>query len=248
MVRDPLPGDPHKEPEPWTWVRKEGKGRVFYTASGHDERVWKNAGFQNLLKQGILWAVGDSVRKRHETFLASREPLKYEKRDNVPNYERRPEPLPFQLPLSPEESIKHTQVPVGFSLELFVSEPEIVNPIYFQWDSAVVFGWSRAWTIRMKSSRARGNGSRSTRTPTRTKQKFTIFADGFRIHFRDLRPWRCDLAHAPAFSFSRIPMRRQGVREFFAGFGRGIPATPVTCTTWITGFATRLATRVSTGR
>ena len=91
-------------------------------------------GFQALPEKGILWAVGDSVRKRYETFLAGRVPLKYEKRDNIPNYERRPEPLPFQLPLSPEESMKHTQVPVGFKLELFASEPEIVNPIYFQWD------------------------------------------------------------------------------------------------------------------
>ena len=54
MVRDPMPGDPHQEPEPWTWVRTEGKGRVFYTASGHDERVWNNPGFQALLKKNSL--------------------------------------------------------------------------------------------------------------------------------------------------------------------------------------------------
>ena len=35
MVREAMPGDPHTEPEPWTWVRTQGKGRVFYTASGH---------------------------------------------------------------------------------------------------------------------------------------------------------------------------------------------------------------------
>ncbi len=29
--------------EPWTWVRTHGKGKVFYTAYGHDERVWNNA-------------------------------------------------------------------------------------------------------------------------------------------------------------------------------------------------------------
>ena len=62
MVRDPLPGDPHDEPEPWTWVRTEGKGRVFYTPSGHDERVWNHSSFHQLLKQGILWAVGDKAR------------------------------------------------------------------------------------------------------------------------------------------------------------------------------------------
>ena len=30
--------------EPWTWVRTQGKGRVFYTAWGHDERTWAHAG------------------------------------------------------------------------------------------------------------------------------------------------------------------------------------------------------------
>ncbi|HJO54970.1 MAG TPA: ThuA domain-containing protein, partial [Verrucomicrobiota bacterium] len=92
MVRDAMKGDPHTEPEPWTWVRTQGKGRVFYTASGHDERVWSNAGFHQLLKSGILWAVGDKARKRYDNFLASRAPLKYEKRGNIPNYERRPKP------------------------------------------------------------------------------------------------------------------------------------------------------------
>jgi type 1 glutamine amidotransferase len=27
--------------EPYTWVRRQGKGRVYYTALGHDERTWK---------------------------------------------------------------------------------------------------------------------------------------------------------------------------------------------------------------
>jgi uncharacterized protein len=46
----------HKEP--WTWVRTHGKGRVFYTAWGHDQRTWGNPGFQNLVERGIRWAVG----------------------------------------------------------------------------------------------------------------------------------------------------------------------------------------------
>ena len=44
--------------EPFTWVRTQGKGRVFYTAWGHDERTWNNPGFQNLVERGIRWAVG----------------------------------------------------------------------------------------------------------------------------------------------------------------------------------------------
>jgi type 1 glutamine amidotransferase len=42
--------------EPWTWVRTHGKGRVFYTASGHDERVWGNPMFQRLLRNAVVWA------------------------------------------------------------------------------------------------------------------------------------------------------------------------------------------------
>ncbi len=44
--------------EPWTWVRTQGKGRVFYTAWGHDERTWGHPGFQNLVERGIRWACG----------------------------------------------------------------------------------------------------------------------------------------------------------------------------------------------
>ena len=44
--------------EPYTWVRDQGKGRVFYTALGHDEHTWKNEGFQKLLEQGLRWAAG----------------------------------------------------------------------------------------------------------------------------------------------------------------------------------------------
>ena len=185
MVRDPLPGDPHDQPEPWTWVRTEGKGRVFYTASGHDERVWGKAEFHQLIKQGILWAVGEQVLEHYENFLAKRAPLKYEKRDNIPNYEKRPEPLAYQLPLSPEESIKHTQVPVGFKLELFASEPDIVNPIYFQWDKS-----GRLWVMEtvdypneLKEGR-KGNDRIKICEDTDgdgKADKFTIFADGFNI-------------------------------------------------------------------
>ncbi len=122
------------KPEPWTWIRTQGGGRVFYTASGHDERVWSRSEFHALLKRGILWAIGDRRKASYEKFVAGRSPLKYEKRDNIPNYEKRPEPLPYQLPLSPEDSQDYTRVPVGFRLELFASEPDIVNPIALAWD------------------------------------------------------------------------------------------------------------------
>src|SRR5713226_1449869 len=40
-------GKAERGKEPWTWVRTQGKGRVLYTAWGHDERTWSNPGFQN---------------------------------------------------------------------------------------------------------------------------------------------------------------------------------------------------------
>jgi type 1 glutamine amidotransferase len=46
--------------EPWTWVRTHGKGRVFYTAYGHDERAWSHPTFQRLLINAILWVTGRS--------------------------------------------------------------------------------------------------------------------------------------------------------------------------------------------
>jgi type 1 glutamine amidotransferase len=44
--------------EPWTWVRTHGKGRVFYTAYGHDERVWSNPNFHLLIKNAVRWTTG----------------------------------------------------------------------------------------------------------------------------------------------------------------------------------------------
>ncbi len=128
--------------EPWTWVKQYGSGKVFYTAYGHDERTWTNPGFQQLVKNGILWAVDDNVKKNWEAFAKDIPMLKYEPRDNIPNYEKRDPPLEYQLPLSPEESAKLIQVPAGFDLQMFASEPDIINPIAMNWDEK-----GRLWVI-----------------------------------------------------------------------------------------------------
>lgn len=51
--------------EPWTWVRTQGKGRVLYTAYGHDIRTWANPGFQELVERGIRWTCGDDKCFEH---------------------------------------------------------------------------------------------------------------------------------------------------------------------------------------
>ena len=116
------------------------------------------------------------VRERYDGFIANRAPLEYEKRDNIPNYEKRPEPLPFQLPLSPEESMKHTRVPVGFKLELFASEPDIVNPIYFQWDER-----GRLWVVEtvdypneLRTAVKETTGLKFVKTPTETARPIIL--------------------------------------------------------------------------
>ena len=87
--------------EPWTWVKEHGRGRVFYTAYGHDERSWNHPEFQSLLKQGILWAVGDNVRSQWEAFTEDMPELTYKPMPNIPNYEKRNPTPQFQDPLSP---------------------------------------------------------------------------------------------------------------------------------------------------
>ncbi|MDO1448714.1 ThuA domain-containing protein [Rhodocytophaga aerolata] len=122
---------PNQKTEPYTWTRSYGKGRVFYTAYGHDDHTWSNVGFHKLMENGILWAVGDDVKKLHDAL--NPQPFAY-KEANLPNYEKRPGTQKQQLALTPEESMKHIQVPAEFTLELFASEPNVMHPIALTWD------------------------------------------------------------------------------------------------------------------
>jgi len=129
--------------EPWTWVRTQGKGRVFYTAYGHDARTWQHPSFHDLIERGIRWAsdrgeVFDS-RARVRSGLP---PFAYDlSAVDIPNY------LPsrqwgtqgeairrMQKPASPEESSRHLVVPAGFEPRLFAAEPDICKPLCMAWD------------------------------------------------------------------------------------------------------------------
>jgi uncharacterized protein len=52
----------HRHPYGWplAWTRSYGDGRVFYSALGHEEAVWRDARFQTLLHNAVLWAMGGS--------------------------------------------------------------------------------------------------------------------------------------------------------------------------------------------
>jgi len=45
---------------PLAWTRSYGQGRVFYTALGHEEAVWRDARYQRLLLNAIRWSIQGS--------------------------------------------------------------------------------------------------------------------------------------------------------------------------------------------
>jgi putative membrane-bound dehydrogenase-like protein len=139
QVREPM-NKGETEEQPWTWTRAEGKGRVFYTASGHDLRCWNEPAYQILVERAILWAIGEEKVKN--SIYGKLPALEIE----TPQIENRAHPdipmMPLQKPLSPEDSAKHAQVPVGTRLVLFASEPMVINPIAIDWDER-----GRAWVV-----------------------------------------------------------------------------------------------------
>ena len=120
-----------RDKEPWTWVRSQGKGKVFYTAYGHDERCWNQPAFQDLLRRAILWSVGPEVRAK---LTAMKLPVLESEEMVLPGYRDHKTITSGQKPLSAADSLKLAQVPNGFDISLFASEPDIVNPIYITWD------------------------------------------------------------------------------------------------------------------
>ena len=180
VLTERVEGD-HKEP--YTWVKHYGKGRVFYTAYGHNEKTFLNPGFQQLVYNGILWAVGDHAASLHAAYKMPE--VKYENAV-IPNYEKRDPPPQFQYPLTPEESMKMIQVPVGFELKLFASEPDIHKPIHMAWDEK-----GRLWVAEtvdypnmVRENKKEGRDFIKILEDTDgdgRADKFTVFADGLNI-------------------------------------------------------------------
>ena len=128
--------------EPWTWIRKHGKGRVFYTAYGHDHRTWGHPGFHSLVERGIRWACGDDsvIDNNPLAHMPKAEDFEYTEA-KLPNYlpgrrwGTQGDPISvMQKPISPKESMKHMVVPDGLEVQLFVAEPEIRKPLCMTWD------------------------------------------------------------------------------------------------------------------
>ncbi len=111
--------------------KSAGKGLIKYAERPAD----------TVLREGVIGAISKRAKADWEAFLASRPPLQ-RLPGEVPNYERRPEPVKYQAPLSPRDSMRRTQVPADFDLQLFAAEPDVVKPIYVGWDER-----GRAWVV-----------------------------------------------------------------------------------------------------
>jgi putative membrane-bound dehydrogenase-like protein len=136
----------------------------------------------DVLNQDAILSKLPAARKAsYEAFLAQREVEKREKHPQVANYEKRPEPLTLQLPMSVKGSMERTQVPADCELKLFASEPDIAKPIAFAWDER-----GRCWVVETRDYphgiHENGEGQDSIKICEDTDgngkaDKFTVFAD-----------------------------------------------------------------------
>jgi uncharacterized protein len=144
--------------EPWTWVRTHGKGRVFYTAWGHDHRTWSHEGFHALVERGTRWACGQDIAELPAYVDAPKmtkptgdiKEFEYVEA-KVPNYppskqwgvQAKPNDK-MQKPLTPEKSVKHYSTPEGFELKLFAADDQFAGgkPMAMTWDEQ-----GRLWAV-----------------------------------------------------------------------------------------------------
>ncbi len=193
-----------KDREPWTWVRTHGKGRVFYTAWGHDQRTWTNPGFASLVERGIRWACGADLTKVQpfidlEAFTppamtvipSGLPPFEYvDVGPKIPNYtpgrqwgvQGAPRTT-MQKPLSVEDSMQHYVTPQGMALRLYADERSFQSkPISMNWDER-----GRLWLCEtLDYPNELGQNRDRIRICEDTDgdhiaDKFTIFAEGLSI-------------------------------------------------------------------
>ena len=152
-----------------------------FTSAGKKLIKYTERPTDTVLREAVLDAVDKKARSNWEAFVASRPPLERQPGE-VPNYELRPEPVKYQAPLSPKDSMRYTQVPADFDLQLFAAEPDVVKPVYMAWDER-----GRAWVVEAldyphglvsegESGKATVKICEDTDGDGRA-DKFTIFAD-----------------------------------------------------------------------
>jgi putative membrane-bound dehydrogenase-like protein len=181
VLGERVEGDHH---EPYTWVRNQGKGRVFYTAYGHEDNTWTNLGFLDLVRNGVLWAMGDKVQAQIAA-LKIPNPDIYNS-DTISHYAQRHVVPRMQEALTPAESNKLTSIPPDFEIKLFAAEPDITNPIAMAWDER-----GRLWVVEsvdypntFKETDGAANDRIKICEDTDgdgKADKFTVFADNLNI-------------------------------------------------------------------
>ena len=137
------------------------------------------------VRTAVLAVLPAARKASWEKFLAQREPEKREASPTVANYEKRPQPLTFQHPLSVKGSMERTQVPADCRLQLFAAEPDIAKPIFMAWDER-----GRLWVAETRDYphdvKPDGMGNDSIKICEDTDgdgkaDKFTVFADHLNI-------------------------------------------------------------------
>ena len=137
------------------------------------------------LKNALLSAAGPERAEQWREFVKTREEENREPHSNVANYERRPQPLTYQHPLSVKGSMERTQVAPDLRLELFAAEPDIMKPIALAWDER-----GRCWVAETSDYphgvTPGGEGNDRIKICEDTDgdgkaDKFTVFADKLNI-------------------------------------------------------------------
>ncbi len=167
--------------EAWTWVRNQGKGRVFYTAHGHDGRVWEKLQFQKMITAATVWASNRSSIKDSEIPVFT---YREDVHNHLHNHEERIGNQRIQNQISPHESAKCIVLEKGFEAELIAHEPDIVNPIDITWDDR-----GRMYVLETVQypTIPKGKGNDRIKLCEDTDadgilDKFTVFAEGFKLN------------------------------------------------------------------
>ena len=128
--------------EPYTWVREQGQGRVYYTALGHDERTWRVPEFRHLLAAALRWTTGRTKDDLPPAELIERRRRPSELRRRTEMGDRRRPAEAHAQALAPADSMRHVHMPEGFGVELFAAEPDIAKPLAMSFDER-----GRLWVI-----------------------------------------------------------------------------------------------------
>ncbi|WP_330632976.1 PVC-type heme-binding CxxCH protein [Halocatena halophila] len=190
----------NESPEPWSWIRTQGDGRVFYTAWGHDRGTWETEGFKRLIENAIRWVThnGETIGEDTRTL----DPLEFVD-ETIPYY---PPPegsllsptVPeevgsgtewtrMQRALDPGETVDRMIHPEGFGIQPFVTEELLPADIRGNIIDMTFDERGRAWlAVTQDYPNELGQGSDSIvicedTTGDGTADSFTVFADALSI-------------------------------------------------------------------